>query len=401
MPGPRQWRVALGTLGTLTATSLAPPALGAQSSAFIVRRGSDTVFVERYTRTGNALEGDQVSRSARVTTLRHFTAELDRRGGVVHYELVGRPAARPDAPAEALRLTFDADTANIELVIGDSIRTTRLAIPGGALPFLPQSFALLELVTRQARASGQPIYVAPVLSLATLDPMAATVTRAAGDTLRVAVGDAAPLLVRADAAGDILGVRGGDAGSPVSVARVVTVDLAGIARSFAERPLGPLSPTDSVRVTIAGAQITIVYGRPAMRGRQIFGGLVPWNAVWRTGANAATQFTTSADLVMGGQTIPRGSYTLWTLPSPSAWKLIVSKQTKKPCGEAGCTLTTQPPLWGTDYSADSDLVRVDLAVERLPRPVEQFTIAVAPQGAGGLLTLEWETTRASLPFARK
>jgi hypothetical protein len=385
----------------LTTTSLAPPALRAQSGAFIVRRGSDTVFVERYARTGHTLEGDQVSRSARATTLRHFTAELDRRGTVVRYELIGRPAARPDARAEALRLRFDADTANIELALGDSSRTARLAIPGGALPFLPQSYALLELVTRQARASGRPTYVAPVLSLASLVPMAATVTRGAGDTLVVTVGDAAPLEVWVDAAGDILGVRGGGAGAPVSVARVATVDLAGIARSFADHPLGPLSPTHSVQAKIAGAQITIVYSRPAMRGRQIFGGLVPWNAVWRTGANAATQFTTSADLMMGGQTIPHGSYTLWTLPSPAGWKLILNKQTKRPCREAACALTTQPPLWGTDYSADSDLVRVDLAVERLPRPVEQFAIAVAPEGAGGLLTLEWETTRASLPFARK
>ena len=121
----------------LTATALAPPPVRAQSGAFVVRRGSDTVFVERYARTSTGLEGDQVSRSAQATTLRHFTAQLDRRGNVVRYELMGRLAARPDAPAEALRLTFDADTANIELVLGDSSRTARLAIPGGALPFLP------------------------------------------------------------------------------------------------------------------------------------------------------------------------------------------------------------------------------------------------------------------------
>jgi DUF2911 family protein len=401
MPGTMPLRLALGALGMLTAPSLAPLRLSAQSGTFIVRRGSDTVFVERYARMGSALEGDQVSRSARATTLRHFAAELDRRGNVIRYELTGRPAARPEAPAEVLRVTFDIDTANIELVLGDSSRAARLPIPGGALPFLPQSYALLELVTRQAQASGRPTYVAPVLSLASLVPMAVTVTRGAGDTVAVAVGDAAPLEVRVDAAGDILGARGGDASAPVSVDRVAAVDLAGIARRFAERPLGPLSPTDSVRATIAGAQITIVYSRPAMRGRQIFGGLVPWNAVWRTGANAATQFTTSADLVMAGHTIPHGSYTLWTLPTPTGWQLIVNKQTKRPCREAGCAVATQPPLWGTEYSADSDLVRLDLALERLPRPVEQFTIAVAPQGTGGLLTLEWETTRASLPFARK
>src|SRR5690242_21419116 len=97
-----------------------------------------------------------------------------------------------------------------------------------------------------------------------------------------------------------------------------------------------------------------------MRGRKIFGGVVPWNQVWRTGANAATRFTTSAELVIGGVTIPKGSYTLWTLPSPAGWKLILNRQTRKPCQADACTAATRPFLWGTDYSADSDFARLDL-----------------------------------------
>src|SRR5213075_2277521 len=109
---------------------------------------------------------------------------------------------------------------------------------------------------------------------------------------------------------------------------------------------------------------------------------VPWNAVWRTGANAATQLSTSADLVIGGATVPAGKYTLWTLPTPSGWKLIINKQTGQ---------------WGTEYSAAQDLVRVDARLETLAAPVEQMLIAFEP----GTLTVSWDKTKVSVPVSRK
>jgi len=225
-----------------------------------------------------------------------------------------------------------------------------------------------------------------------------------------------PILFVLLAAPATLPAQAVDSGAFVSVARVPTLDFAGLRASFAPRPLGALSPADSVRVNLAGASIAIDYSRPARRGRKIFGGLVPWNEVWRTGANAATRFTTSADLVMGRKTIPRGSYTLWTLPTPTGWKLIINTQTRAPCEGAACTLPTRPPLWGTTYTADSDLARLDLTVEQLPQPVEVFTISIDLVGGGGagaargggddgggsgVLKMEWENTRVSIPFTRR
>ena len=103
-----------------------------------------------------------------------------------------------------------------------------------------------------------------------------------------------------------------------------------------------------------------------------------------TGANAATQFRTDRDLVMGGVTIPAGFYTLWTLPSPSGWRLIVNQQTGQ---------------WGTDYHGDRDLARIDLPVSTLPTPVERFTITLGASGQGGVMVLEWDTIRATMPFS--
>jgi len=106
--------------------------------------------------------------------------------------------------------------------------------------------------------------------------------------------------------------------------------------------------------------------------------------VWRTGANAATQLTTDAPLTMGGRTIPAGSYTLWTLPSPTGAKLIINRQTGQ---------------WGTEYDSAQDLARLELERERLPAAVEQFTIGVDSAAGGGVLRLEWDTTGFRMPFA--
>jgi hypothetical protein len=146
------------------------------------------------------------------------------------------------------------------------------------------------------------------------------------------------------------------------------------------------SPKDSTEFVLNGKKITVVYSRPSMRGRKIMGGLVPYNAVWRTGANEATKLTTEADVVIGDATVPAGSYSLFTVPSEKSWKLIINKQT----GQSGLA-----------YDEARDLARVDMKVEALTEPVEQFTISFAPAQKGAVLKLEWETTRASVELWEK
>jgi hypothetical protein len=114
---------------------------------------------------------------------------------------------------------------------------------------------------------------------------------------------------------------------------------------------------------------------------------VPWNTVWRTGANAATQLNTSTDLTIGGATVPAGKYTLWTLPTQKGWKVIVNKQTGQ---------------WGTEYDAQQDLARVDAKVETLATPVEQMVIAFEPgSGTPTALTISWDRTKVSVPVKKK
>jgi hypothetical protein len=111
-------------------------------------------------------------------------------------------------------------------------------------------------------------------------------------------------------------------------------------------------------------RIMIDYGQPHARGRTIVGNVVPLEAVWRTGANEATSLVTDADLTIGGVAIPKGSYTLYTLPSRNGWKLIINKNTGQ---------------WGTDYLPEHDLARVDLRARQLREPLDSFSIWLVPE----------------------
>ena len=144
------------------------------------------------------------------------------------------------------------------------------------------------------------------------------------------------------------------------------------------------SPRDSVKLSFDGKKIAINFGKPSMSGRKIFGAFVPYYKIWRTGAGAATVLTTEADLEMDGAVVPRGSYSLYTLPAEERWKLIINKQTGQ---------------WGTSYSPQLDLARVDLKIKKLKTPVEDFTVRLEKNGPGsGQLKLEWEHTSLSVPF---
>lgn len=147
------------------------------------------------------------------------------------------------------------------------------------------------------------------------------------------------------------------------------------------------SPRDSVELVIDGKRIFVDYGRPSMRGRKIMGGVVPYGKVWRTGANAATSFKTTADLTIANAQVPKGSYTLYTLPSTKQWELIINKQTGQ---------------WGTVYDRKLDFARIPLKKKTLKRPIEKFTISLERTGdATGVLKLMWEKTQLSLNFQVK
>lgn len=149
----------------------------------------------------------------------------------------------------------------------------------------------------------------------------------------------------------------------------------------------PSPPANAECKLASGKTVKVAYSSPRMKGRKIYGGLVPYGKVWRTGANEATALTTDANLTAGGKDIPAGNYTIFTVPNADKWTLVISKKT----GE-----------WGTDYPGEGqDLARVDMTVSKTSAPVENFTIGFDSKGSSCTMNIDWESTRASVDLTEK
>jgi len=158
-------------------------------------------------------------------------------------------------------------------------------------------------------------------------------------------------------------------------------------RAAQQKPPRPSPPATATCDLGGGKTVTVAYSSPRAKGRKIYGGLVPYGEVWRAGANEATTFVPTADVIVGGKTVPAGSYTLFALPDKEKWTLIISKKT----GE-----------WGVPYpGADSDFARIAMTATALPANVENFTIAFDKTPTGCTLHMDWESTRASIDIAKK
>jgi hypothetical protein len=211
------------------------------------------------------------------------------------------------------------------------------------------------------------------------------VRRTAGAEYTIPNQFGAEMTARLDARGRVLAI---DAGGGATVERVAPVGIDALAAEWRARDergvgLGPLSPRDTASGVVAGARIEVAYGRPAARGRTVMGGLVPFDEVWRTGANDETVLTVNQPIELGTLRLEPGRYSLFTIPGRQAWQLIVSRQT----GQGGL-----------GYDPVHDVGRVPMHVRTLAQPVERFTIDVREQPPGGSLLLSWERVEASVPI---
>lgn len=186
-----------------------------------------------------------------------------------------------------------------------------------------------------------------------------------------------------------------------NIALLATAALAACAPSSNAQPPSNLrveaSGRATTQVTIAarGAQgadgaapmvLSVDYGQPHARGRVVVGTLVPYDQVWRTGANQSTTLRTDVDLELGGVRVPRGSYSLYSLLTRTGWQLIVNRQTGQ---------------WGTQYDAAQDLARIPLQSSEVAAPAESFSITLVPAAeapAHGSLVLAWGTIRGAVPW---
>jgi len=354
------------------------------------------------TRRGNSVTSDEVDRFPRVRQ-RHTEIELTPDGGIRRLVMdIVTPSE--SASQRRRRVTVNVTPDSVHIVKRDSAGTVRRDFATGgaiAMAHLPQMYSLYELYFAAAlgkmaaspaggdTANLRQFYIDREFDRFPLHT--GRVWRLSDGKLKIShdwlsgVGEAT-----VDSSRRLLGYSGAGTTYKVAVTRVTEPpDVGPIGEQFAalETKSGgfsQLSVRDTARATIGAATFAVDYGRPLARGRPLLGALLPYDYVWRTGANAATQFTTSAPITLAGIRVPAGTYTLWTVPRRNRADIIVNAQAGQ---------------WGTEYDGKRDVGMGPMTMDSLTSPVEKFTISIASADARhGTLAMEWGPFRWAAPI---
>jgi hypothetical protein len=393
-------RSALFSLLFLACCSATAPS---ERYGFVTVLGNDTVSVERVERSSTRLVTDGVDRWPFVTR-RHTEFDLAANGTIRRMVMDVRTPNGRSARERGRRVTADFSRDRVTISVRDSggVRDTSFAT-GGAItvPHVSMMYSVIELeiaaALRQAAGNGlapgdsvlfRQFYpdrdVGPSFTLhrgyVHLRPGGKVEVR--HDWL-AGTGD-----VTVDSSGRMLTYSGQRSTYKVAVTRTTTppdIDAVGDRLAAAERGTGQqqLSVRDTTRTTIGNATFSVDYGRPLARGRTLLGNVISYDRVWRTGANAATQFTSSAPITLAGLPVPAGTYTLWTVPHRRGVELIVNRQTGQ---------------WGTEYNRAQDLGKVPMKAESVDASVDKFTISIEQSDTRhGTLVMSWGTFRWTAP----
>jgi len=384
----------------LACSQTAPP----ERYGFVTVLGNDTVAVERIERSPTRLVTDGVDRWPFVRR-RHTEFDLNADGTIRRMVMdVRTPNGR--SPVErGRRITADFSKTAVKVSVRDSggVRDTSFATGGAiTLPHVSMMYSVIELEIAAALRRAASSKLAPgdsvlfrqfypdrdigpsfVLHRGFVHPEAGGKVELRHDWLS-GTGD-----VTVDSSGRMLTYSGMRSTYKVSVTRttaVPDVQAIGDRLAAAEQRTGlrQLSVRDTARATIGTVTFSVDYGRPLARGRTLLGDVISYDRIWRTGANAATQFTTSAPITLAGLSVPAGTYTLWTAPHLRGVDLIVNKQTGQ---------------WGTEYSRAHDLGTARMTSDSVDTPVEEFTISIEPSdGRHGTLAMAWGTFRWTAPI---
>ena len=355
----------------------------ADQGTFIVTLGRDTIAAERFRFGRDRVDGEVVTR-LRETVRRPYAIFFDEEGNPARVEFsTRRPTDTPASPPlQTASITVGRDTIVMETKRNDSTVTRRIPAPSGTVPLIGQSYASYSILTRRAARSGADSVQIPTWAVGAQRTDLFSIVRVNADTMKI-IAPFGTMYARVDAEGRIQSANALGSTFKVVVTRAPMTDLTSIAMMPA---IPQLSPRDTLRASIGGANLTVTYSRPMKRGRILFGETVPWGEVWRTGANEATHFHTDKDLVIGGAAVPKGTYTLWTIPRPEGWTLIINKQTGQ---------------WGTIYDPAQDLARVEMHDEAPATQEEQFTITLEPAEPGAVLRLRWDDREEWVPIEIK
>ncbi|HSH44352.1 MAG TPA: membrane dipeptidase, partial [Longimicrobiales bacterium] len=353
------------------------------SGAFVTTLGRDTLALEQFSYTPTTVDA-VVALRVPETSLTRYRGQMGVDGRLRTLTAVRLDPAQDGRGGEPLSRTvyrFHDDGVTVTRERDGDAQTMEVDATVDAIPFIDMVHWPYELGLVRMAAEGRTGALPMITGRSEQD----FVITASGANRRVIRHPYRGTMdVQVDDQGRIQMLDAGNTTRAVVVRRVVGLPVAELARDFATRDragqaVGSLSGRAEVQGTIGGANIVVDHGVPRKRGRDIFGALVPFGEVWRTGADRATHLSADRDLTVGGRRVPAGTYTLFTIPNPEEWTLIISRATD---------------INGQAYDPELDLARVPMDVRALGEPVEELTIVV---DADGYLRLQWDETEAVVP----
>jgi hypothetical protein len=357
--------------------------------------------VESVVRAGNRVTGDIVVRVPSTVRL-HYEVELRADGSAARSILDTDPMGAKNIAARRVTFDFDADSVHVTIDSAGQKRKVARAMPKGTVPMfmtgfgasygLYSSMGLYELLLERTKPAVNDTLTVPSIDIATGAMSKRKFLARSATQVDVDYFGILWTHLTVDTSGRISAADARGTTEKTETTRIELVDAGAMAKSFASadhagKGVGPASPNLIEKGTIDGQLVVATYGSPRRRGRTILGAVVPYDRVWRTGANESTTLVFDKDMTIGGAPVPAGAYSLWTIPKVDGTvQLIINKQHGQ---------------WGTDYDSAQDLVRVPMKASTAPSPQENFAINIAGGGNSGTLRMSWDAFVWSVPIAVK
>lgn len=357
------------------------------SAGFVTLLGNDTLAVEQFERTESGILAKVVLRSPE-TTFSSYNLTLDETGGIQQMTRSNYSLENGFNGEGTIVQTIErqGDSLYVEVQTDEGTETYNAPYQEGILPFIdmvhwPFEIAFTNAAEAEADTVNQPMLTWDNVSnfvIADIEEDSMTVRHPFRGVMGVDAADN----------GGIAFLDAGLTTRKLKVHRTSDIDINAIGQRFATtdqrgNPFGSLSGAVTSEFTLMDTDFRVDYGSPQKRGRELFGGIVPWGERWRTGANRATHFYTSNDLQIGDLSVPAGEYTLYTIPEPDGGTLIINKQTGQN---------------GNSYDESQDLGRVPMEISTREEVTEAFTIMVEEDDDGGVINLIWGDTVFSRDF---
>lgn len=353
----------------------------APTATFVSTLGKDTLVIEQFTISNNKISAETIMRVPQTRYIKQNLL-LGERGEFKEFNSsTYNPDNIDEEPVEKQKIDILEDSIIVTIIRDTVSRMRKFSYDPNIIPWFDMIHWPYEVATRRLQEA----------KLDQLDQVMLTgrniaifeIRRIKSDSISIKHPYRGTMNARINDVGAIEYYDATNTTRKLIVRRGELMDMQALINKYANKPIGALSGAGSTESMVHGAQIEFTFGQPARRNRKLFGGIVPWNKRWRTGANRATHIKTDKDLKFEALVVPAGEYTLFTIPNPDGGTLIINKQTGQN---------------GNRYDESQDLGRIPMGITTSKETIELFTVEAVERDNIGILKLMWGNTIFEVGF---